>query len=356
MPNLLELIEPMITPDTISKLTSLTGESSDGVTKALAAVVPTLIAGAAAKGSTPAGAQQLINSMGSLTNATNVTSQLGGGDATQNLLSTGGSLASSLFGSNAGQITNLLSSATGVGGKSITSLLAVGAPLVASVIGKTLGAGNVNPTSVSNLLAEQGQYVKDLVPAGVNSLLSTTTTTTRPPVAEPAPARVVTEPAPRAETYTAPTAPASTPVATAAPKRSVWTWLLPLLGILALLLLAYFLFFQPRPTVNNTAVCNGLAQLEQTVGSGPTITAETSVADVKAYYDRVRGVYNTTSTAAQSLTGVNLSGLTNAFNTLESAINSLTGETVGDAAATLNSAIDGVKTQYTTLKTNIGCT
>jgi hypothetical protein len=144
-------------------------------------------------------------------------------------------------------------------------------------------------------------------------------------------------------------------VAAAEPQRSIWRWLLPLLGILAVLALLYFLFLRPQP-VNNTAVCNGLTQLEQAVGSAPTITADTPVADVKAYHERVRGAYNTISTAAQSLTGVDLSGLTNAFNTLESAVNSLTGDTVGDAAATINSAIEGVRTQYTTLKTNIGCT
>jgi hypothetical protein len=317
--------------------------------------VPTLIAGAAAKGATPAGAQQLVSSVNSVAsvanvaNTGNVTNLLGGGAATQDLLKTGGSLVSSLFGSNATAITDAISSATGVGGKSISGLLALGAPLVASVIGKTLGAGNVNPTSVSNLMAEQGQYVKDLVPPGVNNLLGApATTTTRPPVAEPAPARVVSEPAPR-PTYTAPVVEAAAPKAS----PSIWRWLLPLLAVLAGLALLYLLL-RPRP-VDNTVACTNLANLEQTVATVPAITADTKVTELKDTFGKIKGVYDTVGPAAQALTGVNLSGLSTAFNTLDGLVNGLTGETVGAASTDITTAVNDVKSQYTTLKTNIGC-
>jgi hypothetical protein len=165
------------------------------------------------------------------------------------------------------------------------------------------------------------------------------TSTTRPPVAEPAPR----------QTYSAPAVETTAPK----PSSSIWRWLLPLLVVLAGLALLYLLL-RPRP-VDNTVACTNLAQLEQTVAAVPPITADTPVADLKAFYGRARTGYDALSTAAQTLTGANLSGLTTAINTLDGLINGLTGETVGAASTDITNAINDVKTQYTTLKTNIGC-
>ncbi|BCX03896.1 MAG: hypothetical protein KatS3mg053_1834 [Candidatus Roseilinea sp.] len=349
MPNLMEVIGSMITPSTVNQIASLTGEDSNGITKALGTIVPTLITAAAAKGSTSSGAQQLINSIGSLIGAGtgngDIASLLGGGEATQNLLKTGSVMANALLGSNANAITDVISSASGVSNKSVSSLMAIGAPLLASVISKTLGAGNVNPTSLSNLLAEQGQYVKDTLPPEVNRLLNPAVTTARTSVTEPSPAS-------RVETYTRP--PVTEPPRQPEPQRSFWSWLLPLLGVLALGLLVFAFCNRPQP-VDNTVACNAIARLDQTIASVPTVTADTRVADVKDFFTKVRDVHNTIGPAAQALTGVNLSGLNTAFNALDSIVNGLAGDVVGDAADTINRAVTDIKSQNASLRSSVGC-
>ena len=107
----------------------------------------------------------------------------------------------------------------------------------------------------------------------------------------------------------------------------------------------------------NGAVCNAIAGFEGIAADAPTITADTSVADVRAYFDRVTESNQVLTTAAGALAALNidLGPLTDAVNGLTTTLDGLTGDTVGVAADTINASLTQVNGAYTSIKTAANC-
>ena len=256
MPNLIDLIKQQVTPKVLGQLARMTGENTTKIEGAVDAIVPTLVCGALSKSATPAGAQGLLDAIGSQGSPDDFASLLGGGDGTRNLLKQGGDIVSSLFGAKANQIANGISSATSIGGSSASILMYALAPLALSVVGQTLGSGDLDPTALTNLLADQRESVQAAMPTGLGNLVDCSApgpalvpvAAKVEPLAVPVAAKVEPAPVPVA----AKVEPALVPVAAkvappAAPKpavtavvppppprsRSIWRWL----GLLLLLLI-----------------------------------------------------------------------------------------------------------------------
>ena len=91
--NLIDTTKSLLTPDVLSKVSSLIGETPAKTQQALGTVVPTLAGVACNEASTPAGASRLFNLIsetrlpGDL--QTNLGGLLSGGSATDGLLKTG---------------------------------------------------------------------------------------------------------------------------------------------------------------------------------------------------------------------------------------------------------------------------
>lgn len=132
--NLIDLAKDYLTPDVLSKISGLIGESPASTQKAMAAVVPSLAGIACNEVSTPGGASKLMglfSSSGldtSLLN--NFGAALGGGSVTDGLLKTGSNLVSGLLGDKVVAVASVIGNFAGIQGSSATKLLSIAAPLL----------------------------------------------------------------------------------------------------------------------------------------------------------------------------------------------------------------------------------
>jgi hypothetical protein len=172
--------------------------------------------------------------------------------------------------------------------------------------------------------------------------------------------------------------PSGTPPPPPPPEQSrglgwLW-WLLGIVVLLALLAWAFQSCFSPAPTdtatptveaaapdaagegaaVDNTAVCTAVADYD-TLAAAPVITAETPVADVRAYYDQVAAAGGALTSAAASIPTLDLTAFNTALTTLGESITALTGDVVGDAAEGLNAAFTGVNDAIAGVGTAAAC-
>jgi outer membrane protein OmpA-like peptidoglycan-associated protein len=211
--NLLTSLSGLLTPDIVSKASSLLGDSEPAVAKGMGAALPVLLGSLANRSTDPGFASMLFNLVrdpandGSLLG--NVASLLSPGAASSPMMALGGKLLSGLFGNNLGSLGNALAGYAGVKQASATSMLNFAAPLVLSVLGKAVKSGNLNPSGLASLLAGQKSAYSEALPGPLSRLESYFA-------------------APAAAAYAAPP-PAPEP------KSSIWRWLLPLLIVLGLL-------------------------------------------------------------------------------------------------------------------------
>jgi len=172
--NLIETIMSAISPDMVSRIAGLFGESADATGKGLTAAVPALLGGALQQSSSPGGANNLVNMIRETTSGGNPLDRIGSlfssDDARGTLMGQGGSIVSSLLGSGSSGVTNALASFSGVRSGSMPGLLALAAPLVMGAIGKAVGPAPT-ASSVQSLLGGQKASILGALPAGLGSML-----------------------------------------------------------------------------------------------------------------------------------------------------------------------------------------
>ena len=172
--NLLDIVKQQIMGSVAEKAASLLGESPAATSKALGAALPAVLGGVANQGTSISGAEELMKMFsggqhdGSILDS--VGSLLGGGSATQGLLSAGSGIVSSLFGNKAGGITDFLASHAGIKSSSASSLMSLAAPLIMGSIGKQLGGGS-SVASIMSLLSSQVPNIASALPAGMANVL-----------------------------------------------------------------------------------------------------------------------------------------------------------------------------------------
>src|SRR5215469_7489788 len=125
-PNLLELVEGYLTPEVISKISGLVGESPNSTQKALGTIVPSLTAAACHQASTPSGAARLmdllsVSNLGSIPG--NFGGMLSGGSTTDSLMRTGSSLISGVLGDKGAGVAALIAEPAGMRPGSALSLM-----------------------------------------------------------------------------------------------------------------------------------------------------------------------------------------------------------------------------------------
>jgi outer membrane protein OmpA-like peptidoglycan-associated protein len=92
-------------------------------------------------------------------------------DRSQDVLRSGNSLLSGIFGDKLGGVLNALGGTLGQGKTASSSLLALAAPLVMSALGKQVSAGGLNPAGLLDLLIGQKNAVQAAAPSGLSSAL-----------------------------------------------------------------------------------------------------------------------------------------------------------------------------------------
>ena len=218
--NLIDITKNFITPDVLSKISSLVGETPAKTQQALGTVVPTLAGVACNEASTPGGASRLF----SLITDTqlpgdplhsNLGGLLSGGSATEGLLKTGSGLISSLLGDRAGAVANLIAQSSGIQFSSASTLLNLAAPMFLGALGRHLSTSGTGASGLSSLLSGHRDAILQSVPSGLGSALGLNSNTN---ICGAAPV------------------PAVGPMAVAEPARRgfpIWAWLVPLLVLLA---------------------------------------------------------------------------------------------------------------------------
>ena len=214
--NLIDLAKDYLTPDVLSKMSGLVGESPAATQKAMGAIVPSLAGIACNQASTPSGASKLMGmlSTGGLDSSllNNFSGALSGGSATEGLLSKGASLLSGLLGDRLGAVTGVIASFAGIQGSSATKLMGLAAPLLFGLLGKQVVSGGVTASGLSGLLSSHRDTIMQFAPPGLANALGLSSNSNLCGAA---------------------------PVAAAAPVYAekkgfpIWGWLLPLLAIIA---------------------------------------------------------------------------------------------------------------------------
>jgi OmpA-OmpF porin, OOP family len=216
--NLLELVEGYLTPDVVSKISTLVGETPNNTKRALGAIVPSLTAAACHQASTPTGASGLMNLVSSSnlsSTLSNFAGSLGGGSATDGLLRTGSSLISGLLGNRTNDVASLIAETAGIRTASATSLMSLAAPLLFGGLLKHVSASGLTASGLPSFLSSHRDEVLRSIPSGLASKLGVSS---------------------NADLCGAP-APVARPVVVEEPKRrSAALWLVPL----AALLLGFF--------------------------------------------------------------------------------------------------------------------
>jgi len=229
--NLLDSARSLLTPDVVSKVSSLIGETPAKTQQALGVAIPSLAGVMCNEASTPGGASR-VHSL--ITNTqlpgdllSNAGSMFAGGAATEGLARTGSGLVSGLLGDRAGAVANLMASTTGIQFSSASKLLNLVAPLLVGVMGRHMTSAGIGASGIASMLSSHRDSIMGAIPSGLGSALGLGS---------------------NANICGAAPAPTVRPVAISEPVKKgfpVWAWLLPLL-LLALALFAWRSFSRPN--------------------------------------------------------------------------------------------------------------
>ncbi len=219
--NLLDSARSLLTPDVVTKISSLIGETPGKTQQALGVAIPSVSGALCNVASTPAGAGKIhdLISKASLPNdlLSNAGGLLAGGNATQSLMQTGARFISTLLGDRAGAVANVIGNATGIQFSSASSLLNIVAPFLFGLIGKNLASTGSGAAGISSLFSGHRDAILAAIPAGLGDALGLGN---------------------NANICGAAPAPSIRPTAIPEPEKKgfpIWGWLLPLLLLLAAL-------------------------------------------------------------------------------------------------------------------------
>ena len=167
--NIVELILKALSGDTLKQLASVVGESPEGVQKALAAIVPTLLSGIGGLASKPQGAEKLWSTLKTVDDR--VSDDLGGvlaGGGAGELSKKGTNILEDLLGkqSLAALIVPLAKFLAG-NTELVKKLLPLVAPFLLSMLSKQAKSGGLDMAGLLKLLLSQKGNIASAMPKGL---------------------------------------------------------------------------------------------------------------------------------------------------------------------------------------------
>lgn len=162
--NLTSVVTQFLTPEVISKIASLLGLDRSATQKAVAAAVPTLLAGLSDLVGTPAGANQfsklLSQQQGSAADLINSNAQ--------GLAQTGSTMLTGLFGGKTmDAMAQALGNFAGTGSGGGKSLLGVLGPMVLGALGQQQRDAGLDANGLASMLRSQKQQIVSAIPTGL---------------------------------------------------------------------------------------------------------------------------------------------------------------------------------------------
>lgn len=171
--NLLDTVGSLFNNDLISKAAASLNESESGIQKAIGGLVPSVLTGLLNKAGSGGNAAGSILNLAKQASGSGIMNNLGGifggggGNGTSGLMSMAGSMASSIFGDKLGNVTNLISSFSGIKSSSASSLMSMAAPAALGAIGKHASDNNLNASGLLSMLSSQKDKILAAIPAGL---------------------------------------------------------------------------------------------------------------------------------------------------------------------------------------------
>lgn len=162
--NLLNMTQNFMTPDILQRFSGALDQPVEKIQSGLKAILPTFLMGLASKGSTPQGAQSIVNivqseGFDSTTPVTNLDNE--------HLLLKGTDTVNGIFGNNLNSVTSSLSSTTGMNTSSITKMMGLIAPVVLGLLGSKMKREGMSANGLSGFLSQQKSSLSSFLPMGV---------------------------------------------------------------------------------------------------------------------------------------------------------------------------------------------
>jgi outer membrane protein OmpA-like peptidoglycan-associated protein len=172
--NVMDFLKGSISPDLIGQISSKTGESESSVSRGLDAALP-LIMGALLQKTNDSSAMSQIMSV--LTNRANTSDVIENpralltGDRSSSVMTDlGGSLLSTLFGSQLGSAVTALGEHAGLKRSSASTIMTLGASLITALLGDKVRREGLSSTGLISLLTGQRDSILRSVPGALASL------------------------------------------------------------------------------------------------------------------------------------------------------------------------------------------
>jgi outer membrane protein OmpA-like peptidoglycan-associated protein len=175
MTAMLDQVRAVVSPDIVRIVSGLIGQNATTTEAGLAAAIPTILSGMVTTASTPAGAQWVRTMIdeggygaGTLDKALGM---LGGGKATETLMTSGRHMLTSLFGGKQDDVTAVVARSAQLSGSSARRLMTIAAPIVMGVLGREVSARRLDATGIMTFLGAQGASIASVTPAAVANVI-----------------------------------------------------------------------------------------------------------------------------------------------------------------------------------------
>jgi len=171
---LLTQLSSIIKPSTMAEIATQLGVPEASATRGLSLSGASAFAGLANKSGIPDMMRQVVD-IAARTPADAIASGVSSGqlrDPTSSLLSTGGSLLSSLFGGNTGSIAGAIGREAGLGSGVMATIMSLGANALLGFIGKRVRDENMTASSLSGFLDREAPGVRAMLPPAVSDAIA----------------------------------------------------------------------------------------------------------------------------------------------------------------------------------------
>ncbi len=254
--NLVSSISKVLTPELLARIASGLGINPAIVEKASSASVLALLAALTSVVAKPGGAAKLGDAVAQQQPSTLMSiANVVGGAGQEDLINSGlNALSSLLGGSTLSALTNAVSRFSGVSEGGANSLLGALGPLVLGVLGQQQRASGLDASGLAELLQSQKDTIARALPSGFAEYLSGTGILDR-----------VTGPIAKKR-----------PMSEPGYSSSLWSWALPLLGLIAIGALAWYVL-APSPTETVATVPPGKVETSAQASRAAFVVKEDEV-------------------------------------------------------------------------------
>lgn len=161
--NFFSLTQNFFSPDTVQKFSGEIHQPPEQTKAGLKSIVPALLMGIVNKGSTQAGAENLINLANKQSSDPTLTPD-------RVNPAEGNAVVNGIFGNETNSIVEKISSTTGLGSSNISKMMSLAAPMIMGVLGSKIKSEKLGPSGLMSFLQQQKSSISGLLPGSLGAL------------------------------------------------------------------------------------------------------------------------------------------------------------------------------------------